>query len=849
MPARLGVPELRGLSRGDAGAPRGARPHGQARRGGAGLALTSTGTRGRLVRIAVVAITIVAALLVGLRVRFNPDIVALLPEKADQGALARYVKAFGGGGLSVVLVEGDDPVENERAADEVARGLLDRGSVSFAACRIEIPPLDASVDALGLFRYADPGAMDALAHALTPDGMRERLRETRAIAGKSLALGPMRELILADPLRLSELPVRSASIQSSVRARSDGLFASDDGTAVLVVVKPKGQALRGADARAFMADVDAILSGVRAAHPGVRLAVTGPHAVAAAMETMIRSDIMRAGIVSFVLASAVFVLVFRRVRALLAIGPPLLLGTLWTAALASLWPTGISAIAMAFSSVVVGVGFDTGVHVYAALLDARREGLSPREAARAARARTMRPVLVAAVIAGLAFASLAFSSVEALVQLGLLSGAGEVLTAIAIVVVTPEIGSWIERGAPPKPVSRAGMRAVHALTKTRPRAAIAVVIAIALAAAWIPIGLTVAKALVAVRPEKLAPLDVEARIFERFGGKAQPWIVLVDDADRDAAMYRADLVAEALSIDPDVERVDALTPFAPSEHLQRDRLEKRDALLEGKADALAAALAETGFNPAPFSAGVERLRTPSHPTTDPKAALEGPLAVLGARYLAIDERGAHVSMTVQLSDREGARERVEARLHAIDPGASLTGYRRLEADLRGALARDLPRIGAIAAAFVVVLLAASLRRAREVVIAFGVLVVGIGCLLGAMAILRVPLHVYSALVLPVLLGITVDEAMFLLHHARTTSGDSHAGRDALLVTLEAEGPPVVATALTTSAGFAALAFAQYSALADLGIVGAMGSATGLVVALILVPAGLRLLARAPGRGA
>jgi hypothetical protein len=37
------------------------------------------------------------------------------------------------------------------------------------------------------------------------------------------------------------------------------------------------------------------------------------------------------------------------------------------------------------------------------------------------------------------------------------------------------------------------------------------------------------------------------RIFELFGGKDKPWIVLVADADRDAAMTRADRIAERRS--------------------------------------------------------------------------------------------------------------------------------------------------------------------------------------------------------------------------------------------------------------------------------------------------------------
>ena len=103
-------------------------------------------------------------------------------------------------------------------------------------------------------------------------------------------------------------------------------------------------------------------------------------------------------------------------------------------------------------------------------------------------------------------------------------------------------------------------------------------------------------------------------------------------------------------------------------------------------------------------------------------------------------------------------------------------------------------------------------------------------------VLGVPLHAYDALVLPVLLGITVDEAMFLLYRARETGDDARA-------TLAREGPQVATTALTTSAGFAGLIACDFDGLRHLGMVGALGSLAGLLVALSVVPAGLRLLPR------
>ena len=77
--------------------------------------------------------------------------------------------------------------------------------------------------------------------------------------------------------------------------------------------------------------------------------------------------------------------------------------------------------------------------------------------------------------------------------------------------------------------------------------------------------------------------------------------------------------------------------------------------------------------------------------------------------------------------------------------------------------------------------------------------------------------------------------MFLLHHARETRA-ADVTRD----TLQREGPSIAATALTTAAGFGALVYCDFDGLRDLGEVGALGSAVGLVVALIVVPAGLRL---------
>ena len=106
----------------------------------------------------------------------------------------------------------------------------------------------------------------------------------------------------------------------------------------------------------------------------------------------------------------------------------------------------------------------------------------------------------------------------------------------------------------------------------------------------------------------------------------------------------------------------------------------------------------------------------------------------------------------------------------------------------------------------------------------------------AMRVLGVHWHVYDALVLPVLFGVTIDESMFLLHAAQEST---------MAEALQTQGPLVAATSLTTAAGFAALVACRFDGLRDLGEVGVFGVLAGLVAALVVVPAAMRAVGARP----
>jgi predicted RND superfamily exporter protein len=788
-------------------------------------------------RAVIVVVTVASTWLTFDKLRISGDISTLLPESGDAAALSRWTHAFGVREPAIVLLRGDDPTAVEAAAVRVAAALRDAGSIASVMDRAPAP--DPPSDATLAWAYAGPEARARLAAAVTPEGMRVRLRDTRALL-LAPAGGVDAEAWLArDPLRLFQVPWETrAELAAGVPATAGAAFAADGGRARLVIAEPRGSAFVSSSAEAVVEDVErAKASVVAAGISGVTIELTGGHAIAWATEQMMRRDLEVSGTLSLLLASVAFVATFRRVRALVAVLPPLVLGTLWTTGLAALLPSGLSAVAIGFAAVVVGVGVDTGVHVYAALLDARRAGLSPGDAARRAREATWQPTLMAAAVAAVAFGSLAFCGLKAVRELGLLCGAGELLTAIAILLVTPEIGGWLERAPPPPPAHARWVDALVSLTGTRTRAWVALLVCaspIAVVAVW---GWPRAgSALVALRPRTLEPLVVQERVYTLFGGQPGQWIVLSTDTDEERARTRADAIAEAL--EPlakarAIDGYDSLSTFLPSEGTRRARLAVRDGLdLPSRRADFESALRESGFDLDACAGALDAFARPSAGAPRPSGALGSTLSWLTERHVAKDALGTIVATYVRPMRTPPDDARARAAILAADPAAVITGFEAIDAALREVLGRDLVIVGAVALLLVTLAMRLVLRSGRRAFVALAALACEVAVVGVAMKVLGVHWHVYDALVLPVLFGVTIDESMFLLHAAREST---------MRAALHTQGPLVTATALTTAAGFFALVFCRFDGLRDLGAVGAVGVVAGLLSSLVVVPAALRII--------
>src|SRR5205085_1840899 len=210
----------------------------------------------------------IVSLILAFRLELSKDLTGLFPHTKEATTLARVTHALGGGDVALVLVRGDTPAEVEAAADEAADALKKASSVAQV---LTGPPAGRTIDPTSAWKWAGPIARERLAQAVTEQGMRERLRET-----KTLLLAPgaseVSEMISRDPLRLSAIPwERKVELAAGAKALPGGVFATGDGKARLIVVEPKGRAFDPGEAARFTDEAEAILDEARRHHASVRL--------------------------------------------------------------------------------------------------------------------------------------------------------------------------------------------------------------------------------------------------------------------------------------------------------------------------------------------------------------------------------------------------------------------------------------------------------------------------------------------------------------------------------------------------------------------------------------------------
>lgn len=613
------------------------------------------------------------------------------------------------------------------------------------------------------------------------------------------------------------------------------LFASQDLRTVALVIWPRNDLTGLGDARRMVTDVEA---AVRSLDPdqygdGLRAGAAGriKNKVAQFEATMTDAQLSLAGSVSLIILF--LALSFRSLAAVPLVLIPLVMGIVWTIGLTAVTVGALNLITVFLALILFGLGIDFGIHNFARYQEARRSGMDVEASLQVVIVRTGSASLVAALTSALGFYSLTLTEFRAFAEFGFIAGSGILLIFLsmysvfpALVVVFERHTTWLARlpSAPP-----ARRRWKGWTPRPIPVPAVLVCTAMVTAAAlYFSFDLEFEKNfknLQAERSQEHKWASGEARrVFPRGHDRA---IVVVDTLDELIAVDR--YFEEKIEADretPTIAGVSSILDFIPAPGEQKRRLENIDRIKErfGGIGALDESYAEV-IAPLLDAGPLETSELPE---------------ALRRTYLGVESDPGYLlyiynSVTMDDADL--------ARLFYDDAAGFVLDGRKYASASEGFIFVEmiaLMKADAIKAIALVTLATtlvvfAFFRSVGATIMVLAPSLTGILLTLGLMGALDVRLSIINMVILPSLVGISVDNAIHIYHRFRE-AGDAADVASIMRTT----GRAAVMTTLTTLLGFGGLLTSSMGGLRSMGLVAVIGFLSCLVVTVTLLPALLRL---------
>ena len=765
--------------------------------------------------------------------------------------------------IVLAQVPDDQPADPDRLtafADRLGERLADEPTVARYAYR-QTPEAVAFVENViiphGLY-YLDPDQREALRQRLAPAAMAQQFEQNAAmVTAPGPAAGRIAEELIKDPLRLREfMTERAAGSGGGGRSPFKTLPGTDatisaDGRALLIRVAGAESANDLPFTDRFMGIVRAAVADVNADADALRVDYTGAYAIAEVSANATREDMIRSCIGSLVLLIVLFLVVYKNPLTL-----PLLLLPVYVAitvgfgiyALVSGKLTPVTAVS---GAVLAGLGIDYCVH-YLAHYQHEYDGVDAPGAVVRATERVGPAILAACVTTLIGFGALLSCGVRSLREFSLLGLLGLAVALAAAVTVMPAMLLLVDRfGRVGRglaatridlaPLVRFVLRHANAIGWSTASVLLACVIVLGFNArkadgwGW-PVSL--AHQLNAMHPHPHPPLETQDRVARYFDASPDSLTIHLEADSPDDLLALSHRVQAAL-VGPDLRGLGLGGVTGPATLLPDPTMPPDLSMFDADrvlANFNAAADASV-FNPKAFDPYRDFLRTLLTDTAPPTMADLRAYPDLADAVLpkgVAQPREGLVLVTLSrpwasVDERNNMIVEVRRAIAGLD-GATLTGISVVGYDTQEAIGGELTKLILLAGGLVFAWMLLTFRRPGDVALALLPAGAALILMFTAMAILDLSFNGLNLITVPLIVGIGVDDGIFLTHIHRRARRE-HLDRQAFLEQLAASAHAVFMTSLTTGLAFGSLAFTRVPAIQSLGWLTALGVFAALLTTL------------------
>ena len=773
------------------------------------------------------------------RQNFDSEILNLLPGDSpevnalrkvnDQFNQAREITFALRGEPEVVANFADHFIESLRKEPWVTRAMAGSPMESEEG----LASLSGAVPAL-LLNLEEGEFKEAMA-LFEPEAMTARMKRLKA---EVEAGSPKAEIQLnTDPLGVMAKALKPLANLSNGQSRSS--LEAEDGTLRIVPVVTSQPSLSQPDCAAMMDKVHDFQKRVIAGWPGPapEILVTGRTAYVAEIAASMQWDISVTSTISIFAVTALFYFGFRRLFPLIGIIFILTLSCFASFALGSLFFDKLNVVAIAFCSILVGLGDDFSLLLYNHYLRARNAGDDHQKAVATSIREVSKGIIFVALTTGAGFLTLAGSASRGFSQLGVLIAIGILLCGLMMICL---LFLFIPRNTTmgTKDRSRAILGPVVAWMQAR-RAVLGitalVVFAVGVGYAWSP-----APALVFnTDARSLEPRDSPASVALRaIGAKLpsvkEPLFVVLESKDAEDAHARWAKLDRRMQ-----EMVDqgVLSGFASPAGLQfsPERIKSRQPALATVAwddarESFLKVVEAEGFNRDAFLPATrlfDSLKNAATAKPEELTDLHRALPDSSSwwffidRFIARDPRIAtgYLRLPTKLVSAEEI-EKFQKPIEAADAGARVTGWGYALLSLVPWARKEAVLFSMGVSSLIAIMLGLAYRNWRPWLTHILSLIFAISLTVVVLKLTGVQINLLNALAFPLILGVGVDYGMHILMAAHDT--------DELATVLK----PVVISGMTTIVGFGALMAAKNPALSGMGAVCSIGVGSCLVSALL-----------------
>lgn len=608
----------------------------------------------------------------------------------------------------------------------------------------------------------------------------------------------------------------------------------------------------------------------------VSINLVGPYTTKADEHAIVQRDTIRAGAAALFGVMLVLYALFRSARAVLILLVPLTFGVVWSLAATYIIIGDLNVMTSMISTVVMGAGIDAGIHFF---LRARKERQNHDndEAIRLAFRNLVVPLLVASSTTVGAFTIMATSEFPAFAEFGVISAMGVALCLAAMVTVLPALSCvvGIKRAKPPR--LRRGV--LSAVLLARPGVVLGILGALTVFSIYKAPEIDFAyngRELQSDHSREQSESDVKL-ISTIFGRDIHAGILVRDNLeDTRATLNEARAAREARLADGKesvVAELFAAPDLLPDPSIDNDAREQKiitllepstiESLAESAeidaADLLARARKATGdeFDGSEWEENEDEGdgddwdddapsgAPPSSARID-KDDAANLLRMLSARPFGIDdlppellhavrtESGAYGVFAYPSFDAADMRKGVEFREETVaylETEDLFVGETTVYAAMFVMLREEAPVVLGMAAVLVALLVYWQVRSARQAILTLLPLALALLWLVGVMATISLEFTLFNLPILPAILGIGVDNGVYLTDKIRRTKGEP----DGLLNSLMETGSAIMASMATTAIGFAAFMVADSAGVRGIGAVAVLGIVLAALGATLVLP--------------